>query len=123
MDMVMSISDVITVMNQGRVLAEGSPHEIASNPQVQTAYLGGSVWRISMSAQIPANDLLVVDRIETFIGQFHILENVSVRVPKGSITVLLGRNGAGKTTTLKSIIGLTPPREGKITLRWAGNPG
>jgi branched-chain amino acid transport system ATP-binding protein len=40
MDMVMSISDRITVMNQGRVLAEGSPHEIATNPQVQTAYLG-----------------------------------------------------------------------------------
>lgn len=40
MDIVMSISDVITVMNQGRILAEGSPHEIANNPQVQTAYLG-----------------------------------------------------------------------------------
>jgi branched-chain amino acid transport system ATP-binding protein len=40
MDMVMSISDVVTVMNQGRILAEGSPHEIANNPQVQTAYLG-----------------------------------------------------------------------------------
>jgi len=40
MDMVMSISDVITVMNQGRILAEGSPHEIASNAKVQTAYLG-----------------------------------------------------------------------------------
>jgi branched-chain amino acid transport system ATP-binding protein len=40
MDMVMSISDVITVMNQGRVLAEGSPHEIAKNEQVQIAYLG-----------------------------------------------------------------------------------
>ena len=40
MDMVMSISDVVTVMNQGRILAEGSPHDIASNPQVQTAYLG-----------------------------------------------------------------------------------
>jgi len=60
------------------------------------------------------NDLLIVDNIHTFIGQFHILEGVSVRVPRGSITVLLGRNGAGKTTTLKSIIGLTPPREGKI---------
>jgi branched-chain amino acid transport system ATP-binding protein len=40
MDMVMSISDVITVMNQGRILAEGSPHEIANNDQVQAAYLG-----------------------------------------------------------------------------------
>jgi branched-chain amino acid transport system ATP-binding protein len=40
MDMVMSISDVITVMNQGRILAEGSPHDIARNNQVQAAYLG-----------------------------------------------------------------------------------
>ncbi len=40
MDIVMSISDVITVMNQGRILAQGSPHEIANNEQVQIAYLG-----------------------------------------------------------------------------------
>lgn len=40
MDMVMSISDVVTVMNQGHILAEGSPGEIANNPQVQIAYLG-----------------------------------------------------------------------------------
>jgi branched-chain amino acid transport system ATP-binding protein len=40
MDMVMSISDTITVMHQGQVLAEGSPHEIALNKQVQSAYLG-----------------------------------------------------------------------------------
>jgi branched-chain amino acid transport system ATP-binding protein len=40
MDMVMSISDVVTVMNQGRILAAGSPGEIANNKQVQIAYLG-----------------------------------------------------------------------------------
>ena len=40
MDMVMSISDIVTVMNQGRILAEGSPNEIANNKQVQIAYLG-----------------------------------------------------------------------------------
>ena len=40
MDMVMSISNTVTVMNQGRILAEGSPHEIANNKLVQTAYLG-----------------------------------------------------------------------------------
>lgn len=40
MDMVMSISDQITVMHEGRILAEGSPHEIASNKTVQSAYLG-----------------------------------------------------------------------------------
>ncbi len=58
--------------------------------------------------------ILDVQNIHTFIGQYHILQGVNVRVPKGSIVALLGRNGAGKTTTLKSIIGLTPPREGRI---------
>ena len=57
---------------------------------------------------------LTVSGIHTFIGQFHILENVSVSVPQGSITALLGRNGAGKTTTLRSIMGLTPPKSGEI---------
>ena len=61
------------------------------------------------------NNILEVCDIHTFIGQFHILEGVSLEVPEGSITVLLGRNGAGKTTTLKSVLGLTPPSEGSIT--------
>lgn len=58
--------------------------------------------------------LLTVDTIHTFIGQYHILEGVSLEVPQGSIVALLGRNGAGKTTTLKSIMGLLSPRMGKI---------
>ncbi len=61
--------------------------------------------------------VLVIDNIHTFIGQFHILEGVSVTVQQGSITVLLGRNGAGKTTTLKSVMGITPPNQGSIRFR------
>lgn len=60
--------------------------------------------------------ILDVQDIHTFIGQYHILQGVSVAVPKGSITALLGRNGAGKTTTLKSILGLARPRQGKVVL-------
>ncbi len=59
-------------------------------------------------------NILEVNSIHTFIGQFHILEGITLSVAEGSITALLGRNGAGKTTTLKSIIGLRPPREGKV---------
>lgn len=58
--------------------------------------------------------ILSVENIHTYIGQFHILEGVSLEVPRESITVMLGRNGAGKTTTLKSILGLTPPSSGKV---------
>jgi branched-chain amino acid transport system ATP-binding protein len=61
-----------------------------------------------------AENLLEVRDIHTYIGQFHILQGVTVNVPKGNIVALLGRNGAGKTTTLKTILGLTPPSRGKI---------
>ena len=57
--------------------------------------------------------MLSVDDIHTYYGESHILQGISLEVKDGVIT-LLGRNGAGKTTTLKSIIGLTPPRKGKI---------
>ena len=59
-------------------------------------------------------NLLEVREIHTNIGQFHILEGITVEVPAGGIVALLGRNGAGKTTTLKSILGLTPPRSGQV---------
>lgn len=64
----------------------------------------------------PADNVLEIRNIHTFIGQFHILQGVTLSVPRGTIVALLGRNGAGKTTTLKSIIGLTPPRSGGIVL-------
>lgn len=60
------------------------------------------------------SNILEVQNIHTFIGQYHILQGVDVTVPQGSITALLGRNGAGKTTTLKSILGLAPVKQGKV---------
>jgi branched-chain amino acid transport system ATP-binding protein len=50
--------------------------------------------------------LLEVGNLDAFIGESHILHDVSFTVPRGQITALLGRNGAGKTTTLRSILGL-----------------
>jgi branched-chain amino acid transport system ATP-binding protein len=62
-------------------------------------------------------NILEVQGIHTFIGQFHILEGVSLAAAAGSITAVLGRNGAGKTTTLKTVLGLTPPREGRVLFK------
>ncbi len=62
-------------------------------------------------------NILEVQGIHTFIGQFHILEGVSLAAAAGSITAVLGRNGAGKTTTLKSILGLMPPRAGRVLFK------
>jgi branched-chain amino acid transport system ATP-binding protein len=59
---------------------------------------------------------LIAEGLHTYYGKSHILHGVSLEVAEGQVTALLGRNGAGKTTTLRSIMGLTPPREGKVTI-------
>lgn len=61
--------------------------------------------------------LLKVEDIHTYIGPFYILQGVSFEADEGKATVLLGRNGAGKTTTLRSIMGMTPPKSGKILFK------
>jgi branched-chain amino acid transport system ATP-binding protein len=59
---------------------------------------------------------LEAEGLHTFYGKSHILHGVSLQAAEGKITTLLGRNGAGKTTTLRSLMGLTPAREGRITV-------
>ena len=57
---------------------------------------------------------LRVEHISTAYDRADVLDNVSIEVRPGSITCLLGSNGSGKTTLVRSILGLTPPRSGKI---------
>lgn len=58
--------------------------------------------------------MLEVRGIHTYYGSSHVLFGLSLRVARGEIVGILGRNGVGKTTILRSIIGLTPPRQGTI---------
>jgi branched-chain amino acid transport system ATP-binding protein len=67
-----------------------------------------------MSASQP---ILEVDKINSFYGEAHVLHDVYLRVMQGESVALLGRNGAGKTTTLRSIMGLTPARSGRILFK------
>ncbi len=58
--------------------------------------------------------MLECQDLHTYYGTGHILQGVSLRVADGEVVALLGRNGAGKTTTLKTIVGLLPPRRGRV---------
>ena len=58
--------------------------------------------------------LLTLADVHTHIGAYHILHGVDLTVPKGELTMLLGRNGAGKTTTLRTIMGLWRSSQGRI---------
>jgi branched-chain amino acid transport system ATP-binding protein len=58
--------------------------------------------------------LLEVTDVRTFYGNIEALKGISLTVEEGEIVTLIGSNGAGKSTTLRSISGLTPPREGSI---------
>ena len=61
--------------------------------------------------------MLSVENIHTYYQLSHILFGVSLEVGQGEIVCLLGRNGAGKSTTMKSIMGLTPPKQGSIEFK------
>ena len=60
---------------------------------------------------------LSIQGINTYYGHSHVLHDVSLDVPQGTVVALLGRNGVGKTTTLRSVMGLTPARSGRILFK------
>jgi ABC-type branched-subunit amino acid transport system ATPase component/ABC-type branched-subunit amino acid transport system permease subunit len=124
-DQVLALSDRISVLHQGRVIAEGPPAEIQRNAEVQTAYLGQlKVPAVPMGAvSTSSSRLLQVERLNAFYGKSHVLHEVSLEVFSGELVSLLGRNGAGKTTTLAAITGVVPPRAGRVVYRDADISG
>ena len=62
-----------------------------------------------------ADVLLSVQDLHTYYGDSYVLQGVSLQVPRGQVVAVLGRNGMGKTTLIRSLFGLTPPRQGSIS--------
>ncbi|MBV9532367.1 MAG: ATP-binding cassette domain-containing protein [Bradyrhizobium sp.] len=119
-DRVLSLSDRITVLHQGRVIAEGEPLAIADDPKVLEAYLGrhGARRPQQASAKPAATTrplLLRLSGIDAGYNSSRILHDVDLEVREGEVVALLGRNGVGKTTTLQTIMGLLKPTKGTIT--------
>lgn len=61
--------------------------------------------------------LLTLAGVDTYYGDAHVLQGVTLAVEPATVTCLLGRNGAGKTTTVRTVMGFTPPRAGQIVFR------
>jgi ABC-type branched-subunit amino acid transport system ATPase component/ABC-type branched-subunit amino acid transport system permease subunit len=118
-DRVLSMSDRITVLHQGRIIAEGAPAEIANHPAVMEAYLGhgrGAAPAAPAAAVAPAatEPLLALDGIHAGYGSSAVLHDVALDVRPGEVVALLGRNGVGKTTTLRAIMGVLRARSGRV---------
>jgi ABC-type branched-subunit amino acid transport system ATPase component/ABC-type branched-subunit amino acid transport system permease subunit len=122
-DRVLALSDRISVLHQGRLIADGKPAEVGTNPDVVAAYLGtargGAAPIVRAAANVvpaAARTLLAVRAISGGYSGSVVLENLSLTVNEGEAVALLGRNGVGKTTTLRAITGTVRASAGAIVL-------
>ncbi len=122
-DRVLGFSQSVTVMNQGEVLMTGCPEAVRADRRVQEIYTGKGIPAVEHQrtgeAGAQARPILRFDRVNTFYGKSHILNDATLDVRDGEIVALLGRNGAGKSTLLKTLAGLVPAKSG--TIEYQGN--
>ncbi len=120
-DRVLALSDRITILHQGRVIAQGCPQEVMNQPEVETAYLGRKPTAEpvqqtairSARSQAGAPILKLKNVVAGYEGS-SVLRDVNLEVAEGEIVALLGRNGVGKTTTLRTLMGTVKPMAGTI---------
>ena len=126
-DRVLAMSDRITVLHQGRLIADGKPAEVAGHPEVVAAYLGRShsepavevprVTRLPVThTGLAAKPLLKLEGVSSGYGGGTVLDELDLVVNPGEVVALLGRNGVGKTTLLRTVTGTVPLTAGRITL-------
>jgi branched-chain amino acid transport system ATP-binding protein len=122
-DRVLALSDRITVLHQGRVIADGRPAEVANNPDVVTAYMGtaragGPLPTVRTEAPRPAatKPMLQLEQVRAGYSGSLVLTDLDLVVREGEAVALLGRNGVGKTTMLRAITGTVHKSAGRIIM-------
>lgn len=112
-----AFADRMTVLHNGRVLAEGPPDDIRNNPAVIEVYMGsGAAVAARRPERAPGPVLLEVRGLRAGYGEALVLEDVSIDVRKGEVVAILGRNGMGKTTLLHALMNFVPPSTGSVRL-------
>ena len=122
-DRVLALSDRITVLHQGRVIADGKPAEVANEQAVITAYMGsaragGPQPGVRPAAAPPVGDkpLLMLEGVHAGYAGSLVLTDIDLTVHEGEAVALLGRNGVGKTTLLRAITGTVQKNAGRIVI-------
>jgi ABC-type branched-subunit amino acid transport system ATPase component/ABC-type branched-subunit amino acid transport system permease subunit len=127
-ELVMGISELVYVLDYGRLIAQGRPEVVQNDRAVIEAYLGVKqesrvdlcqTRDLTSGACPEPEDLLAVEDLSTSYGSIQALRGVSFTVPKGEVVAVLGANGAGKSTLLHTISGLLRPKAGEVVYQGA----
>ncbi|MBV7484771.1 ATP-binding cassette domain-containing protein [Bordetella sp. BOR01] len=128
-DRVLALSDRITVLHQGRLIADGLPDQVSRHPDVISAYMGkpaeeagaprgaapavpvASASRTDAGHAMP---LLELSGVKAGYAGGAVLDGLDLVVQPNEVVALLGRNGVGKTTTLRTIMGVVKVSQGNI---------